>query len=236
MDNSDWDFSSLEEYREWIEKKNKGKFSFKVGVFETATRACFDQHGFFFNDFIPDPPTSRKEVAKSSILGVHTHHCVNLNAEHLFEDPKGFFRQGDIFLHQDGLPKAAVLPCFWMVMSHTCTISNEKYCTLAPVYTEESLKNNLDTLGLKTPLSAIRQNKKSRLVWFPPTNLLETESGFVVDLAQSHSIETIQLKSSNRKLSFTFPGNAYLCCRFAIYQFRDVANWDDERKTLSSSQ
>jgi hypothetical protein len=54
---------------------------------------------------------------------------------------------------------------------------------LAPVYSDESLQANLAGLGLSSPISTIRQNKKARLVWFPPTNLLPEEFGLVSDLA-----------------------------------------------------
>ena len=232
MDYSNWEFESLDDYRRWIKDESQGKFSFKVGVFDSTKRACFDKHGFFFKNFIPAPPTSKKEQAKTSILGEHLHHCINLNAEHLFEAPKEFLRQGYIFVHQDGLPQSANLPSHWMVVSQTCTVANDLYCTLAPVYSEECLLENLSELGLGTPISAIRQNKKARLVWFPPTNLLPDGSGLVLDLAQSYTIKSSELKKFSPILSFSFPGNAYMCCRLAIYQFRDVENWDDQRTTI----
>jgi hypothetical protein len=235
VDNLNWDFTSQDDYRRWIEDESQGKFSFKVGVFDSK-RASFDQYGFFFKNFIPDPPTSKKEHAKTSVLGEHLHHCVNLNAEHLFERPKEFLRQGDILEHQEGLPQVATSPSHWMVVSQTCAIANDFYNTLVPVYNEECLLENLVKLGLGTPISTIRQNKKIRLVWFPPTNLLSYDSGLVLDLAQSQTIQKSVLIKFSPILSFSFPGNAYMCCRLAIYQFRDVENWDDQRTTKLISQ
>jgi hypothetical protein len=159
-----------------------------------------------------------------------------LNAENLYENPKNFARQGDIFINQEGMPQPAIVPSHWMLMSHTCNVTNDIFCTISHVYEESYFLERLKDLGLGMPLSAIRQNKKARIVWLPPSNYMpEDYSGLVVDLAQSYTMLSAEISKILPFLSLSFPGHAYLFCRQALYQFRDVEKWDDGRTTGRTS-
>ena len=235
----DWlDFIHIGDFKIWLETKEAERFSFKVGTFNRE-RFKFDQLGYFFSDFIPDAPLYKNFPPISSVLGEHTYQSVMLDAKHLFDRNKvGFLRQGDFLRHggEFGFPKTKVQPDFWIVASQTCTISNDYFASIIPVYLETCLlnKETLESLGIRppNPPSSFRYNKKPRILALPPHDaLLEVGDEYLfVDLGQSYNIECSVIKSLTPMISLTFPGNAYFCSRMAMYNFRDLKNWDDLRK------
>ena len=226
-------FDEPDQYKQWIEEQGVGRFSFKVGVFDEH-RFGFDQSGYFFSRFIPDPPASKKSPTVSSVLGEHTYRSLLLGAEYLFAEPVGFNRQGDILRHipNVGFPEIAVPPTHWVISSQTCTIANEEFASLLPAYEEQALLNSLTKLGVRppNPPDAIRANKKPRLLALPPTDFVGTDCSLIIDLGQSYSVATAFVKQCRPLVSMTFPANAYLGCRLAMYFFRDVEGWDDKRQ------
>ncbi len=238
MEPTTWeDFSTLSDYQRWVEAggNRQNKFTFKVGVFD-KNRFSFDQLGHFFHAFVPDPPADKKAGAVVSVLGIHTHNSVMLSAENFFEAPKAFVRQGDIFEHLEdaGFPVTTIYsPTHWVVLSQTCTTDHDVFCSVAPAFAEHELLPLLDLLGVKkpNPPDAVRNNRKPRLLAMPPSDLLTQDSRLIVDLGQTFTMESKKLKANAPKASLTFPGNAYLSCRMAMFLFRDVLGWDDGRLT-----
>ena len=230
----DWlRFDYLHQYKQWIESQGTGKFPFMVGVFNER-RFGFDQSGYFFSRFTPEHPQSKKELPVSSVLGEHTYRSLLLSAEHLFEEPVEFIRQGDMLHHMPnvGLPEIEVPPTHWVVSSQTCTIANDAYGSILPAYEEPTLLCSLVKLGIRppNPPDAIRANKKPRLLALPPSDFFNFDHSLIIDLGQSYSISTDLLKKCQPAVSMTFPANAYLSCRLAMYLFRDVECWDDMRQ------
>ena len=61
--------------------------------------------------------------------------------------------------------------------------------------------------------------------------LLEVADEYLfADLGQSYNIECSVIKNLTPIVGLTFVGNSYFCSRMAMYNFRDVKNWDNLRK------
>lgn len=130
-------------------------------------------------------------------------------------------------------------PCtHWLVASQTWTVTNGHFVSIVPGYTETTLKEHYESLGIRppNPYSAVRENKKPRLVALPPHEILGIgDESLVFDMEAMILMASSSLKELSAIASLTFPAHAYMCNRLAQYLFRDVERWDDERPTNSKT-
>lgn len=222
-------FSTFQDYLSSIQSAQV--FNFRVGVFDN-NRFSFHGSGNFFSDFFPHQPPVKPQTVVTPI-GIMDHRSVRLDSTAIYEPCKDFLRQGDILTNNGQIPHVLSTPSYWMLSSHSCTMDHSEYTTILPIYTVQSLISDIGVVmtgkDMRFVKDIIGQNKAPRFIFLPPKDNIY-DSAAVVDLGQIYTVKKDLLPSDSRVTSLTFSGLSYFQNRMAMYFFRDVDNWTDERQ------
>lgn len=193
-------FSQIEDFKHWIEQHNRNElFNFKSGSF-SERHTFFSQFGNFFNEFMPATPTGKDKTTVSSPVGGHTRKFTQIEPTSIYAPAESFSRQGDILSNSADIPRSfkfSVEPDYWIIVSQTCSIDNDEYCSLVPGFLFDKLGSEIlkEELGVKAePRVNLTKNFKSRFLGLPAIPD-QTEDSVVFDLSLTTSAPTALIKS-----------------------------------------